>query len=129
MSYVSFSVYGKVVGSARPRVTRHGTYIPKPTREYRESILAAWSEAGGRRFECPVGVEVDVYRALPKSRPKKTESEPDTFKPDVDNIAKNVLDALNGHAWADDAQVTRLCVSKHPRKRREEHIVVTITAS
>ena len=47
------------------------------------------------------------------------ERENDTFKPDVDNIAKAVLDALNGVAFEDDSQVVRLRCSKHPRKRRE----------
>ena len=44
-------------------------------------------------------------------------SEPDTFKPDADNEAKLVMDALNGLVWADDAQVVDLHVVKHPRVR------------
>ena len=35
-----------------------------------------------------------------------------TKKPDVDNVAKSVLDALNGVAWLDDSQVVRLEISK-----------------
>ena len=35
-----------------------------------------------------------------------------TKKPDIDNIVKNILDALNVMAWADDAQVVSLIVSK-----------------
>lgn len=121
-----FTVYGKVRGSARPRVTKFGTYIPKETRAYRASILSAFIDAGGRALDGPLAVRVDVYRALPKSRPKRLESEPDTFKPDVDNIGKNVLDALNAHAWADDSQVVELTVVKHPRIREPERIVVEI---
>ena len=33
-------------------------------------------------------------------------------KPDADNIAKAVLDALNGLAYTDDSKVTRLVVVK-----------------
>lgn len=33
-------------------------------------------------------------------------------KPDIDNIAKAVLDGLNGHAFADDKQVAALTVRK-----------------
>lgn len=73
-----------------------------------------------------ISVSIAVFRALPKSRPKKIASEPDTVKPDVDNIAKTVLDALNGVAYADDSQVVRLVVNKFPRERREEHITVWI---
>lgn len=123
---IEFAVYGKVVGSARPRVTRNGTYIPKATREYRRAILRAFEECGGRKFDGEVYVGISVSRALPKSRPKRLLSEPDVFKPDVDNIAKNVLDALTGHAWDDDTQVVDLRVKKFPRTRTDEHINVTI---
>ena len=34
-----------------------------------------------------------------------------TKKPDVDNVVKIVLDALNGFAWHDDAQVIDLHIS------------------
>lgn len=122
----TFEVRGRVVGSARPRVTRRGTYIPQKTRDYRNRIKGAFMEAGGMRRSGPVSVRVYVYRELPKSRPKRVESEPDTFKPDVDNIAKNVLDALNGIAWDDDSQVVELIVRKHPRSREPERIVVEI---
>lgn len=122
----TFEVRGRVVGSARPRVTRRGTYIPQKTRDYRNRIKGAFMEAGGMRRSGPVSVRVCVYRELPKSRPKRVESEPDTFKPDVDNIAKNVLDALNGIAWDDDSQVVELIVRKYPRSREPERIVVEI---
>lgn len=122
----TFEVVGRVVGSARPRVTKFGTYIPKKTRAYRERIRGEFIEAGGMRRGGPLSVRVDVFRELPKSRPKVMSSEPDTFKPDVDNIAKNVLDALNGMAWDDDSQVVDLRVVKHPRERAPERIVVQI---
>ena len=56
---------------------------------------------------------------MPKSDSKKVQSlklsgriRP-TQKPDADNIAKSVLDALNGLAYADDKQVVTLEVDKH----------------
>lgn len=127
-----FNVYGEVVGSARPRVTRHGTYIPKKTREFRKRIQEAFAAQCGGRFapiEGPVHLEIIVQRSLPKSRPKKIVSEPDTYKPDTDNIAKNVMDALNGIAWKDDSQITSLSVQKRHRMRVPEHITVHISAS
>ena len=36
-----------------------------------------------------------------------------TQKPDADNIAKSVLDALNGLAYADDKQIVTLVVDKY----------------
>ena len=35
-----------------------------------------------------------------------------TSKPDADNYAKLILDALNGVLWRDDAQVVRLFAEK-----------------
>jgi len=35
-----------------------------------------------------------------------------TIKPDTDNIAKIILDSLNGIAYKDDKQVIRLSVEK-----------------
>lgn len=126
MAHIEFTVWGRVVGAARPRVTRHGTYTPKGTRDYRKLVRNAFIASGGSKLSGPLDVRIDVYRELPKGRPKRVTSEPDTFKPDVDNIAKNVLDALNGIAWDDDSQVVELIVRKYPRSREPERIVVEI---
>lgn len=125
----TFKVEGRVVGSARPRVTRNGTFIPKKTRDYRARIRGAFIESGGMRRSGPISVSVSVFRELPKSRPKSVTSEPDTFKPDVDNIGKNVLDALNGIAWDDDSQVVELVVRKYPRRREPERLEVSISGA
>lgn len=116
-------------GKQRPRVTRNGTYTPRETKEAERVIAWTWMEAPGSAIikMCPVSVRIEVYRELPKSKPKRIQSEPDTHKPDVDNIAKLVLDALNRVAWEDDAQVTELSVVKHPRTRGgKDHTIVTV---
>lgn len=123
---MKFHVFGKVIGKQRPRVTQRGTYTPKKTLDYERLIAESYIKAGGSMMSGQISVSIAVFRALPKSRPKKIASEPDTVKPDVDNIAKTVLDALNGVAYADDSQVVRLVVNKFPRERREEHITVWI---
>ena len=82
-------------GQSRPRMTsRPFPHMVKPARD-----------------------PVRVCRRLPRSAPKRVVSEPDTGKPDADNVAKLVMDALNGHAYEDDAQVTSLRVTKMPRSR------------
>ena len=40
-------------------------------------------------------------------------------KPDLDNVAKIVCDALNGVAYKDDAQVVKLTVHKRYSERPE----------
>ena len=47
-----------------------------------------------------------------------------TKKPDVDNIAKSILDALNGFVFKDDNQVSKISVEK--RYALEEKIIVKV---
>ena len=128
---VTFDVWGKVRGKGRPRFTRGGhAYTPKGTRDYERAIREAYENAPDsppEPFSGPIDVTIVTSRQLPKSTPKSVIREPDTHKPDVDNIAKVVLDALNGVAWHDDAQVTSLTVVKLDRERREECLRVRIT--
>ena len=131
MASVSFDVFGKVRSKGRPRFTRGGhAYTTKATRDYEVAIREAFENAPGRPpepFSGPIAVCIMTYRQLPKSTPKSVISEPDTHKPDIDNVAKIVLDALNGVAWEDDAQVVSLTVSKLNRTRSHERLSVSIT--
>ena len=122
---VFFSV-GFVAGKKRHRLDRRSSrmYTPGETVRAEAAIAAACREALGEGAETPVFgphvpviVTVDTYRPLPESRPRRCVSEPDTFKPDGDNEAKLVMDALNGLMWHDDCQVVDLHVVKHPRAR------------
>lgn len=112
----------EVVGKQRPRATTRGghaaVYTPRKTRVFEETIRKAWMQqvgdtwAGFRGF---VTVTVTVTRQLAKSNPKRWEGRQDTGKPDVDNVLKAVLDALNGFAYSDDALITRELAEKMPR--------------
>lgn len=125
---VEFTVPGEVMGKPRPRFARNGrVYTPKKCVQYEKLIAAMYRETGCEPFCGPIMVKVDTYRALPKSRPKKATTEPDTYKPDADNVLKVVLDALNGVAYRDDSQVVVVQMTKHPRSRVEEHLVVEIS--
>lgn len=121
-----------VRGKGRPRFVRATgrAYTPDKTAEAMVAIRAAWEDMTDERAPkgTPVSVTIMTTRPLPKSRPKRVVREPDVVKPDADNIAKCALDALNGVAWDDDTQVTRLNVMKFDRFEwaREE---TTITVS
>lgn len=109
---------GKVRGQGRPRFTRSGhAYKDAASRAYEAALARCWAEQSGACFDGPVRVNISVWRHLPRSKPKGVSEEPDTLKPDADNIAKAVLDALNGVAWRDDSQVVALSVRKFPRLR------------
>ena len=117
MSRVKITVYGKVMGKPRPRVTKFGTYTPKECKVYEKKIRDAYLETGAKPFEGEVSLVVTTHRRLPDSRPKKVLFEPDVYKPDADNIGKIVMDALNGVAYEDDKFVTVQSVVKMPRVR------------
>ena len=44
--------------------------------------------------------------------------------PDIDNLAKLVMDACNGIVWKDDRQVSRLSLAKRWAEENSIHIVV-----
>lgn len=112
--------YPAVMACPRPRHMRNGhTYMPRKYAAYKHGVASAYRDAGGGLVAGPVRVSIDVMRALPKSAPKSVGAEEDMHKPDVDNVAKGVMDALNGVAYEDDRQVVSLSVLKMPRMRRE----------
>ena len=49
------------------------------------------------------------------------------FDVDVDNLAKTVLDSLNGIAFDDDSQVSSLIVEKHIHPMKVNGILIAIT--
>lgn len=112
----------EIVGKQRPRATVRGgharIYTPRKTRVFEECVRKAWREQVGEEwagFTGSVTVTVSVTRELAKSNPKKWAGRQDVQKPDVDNVLKAVLDALNGLAYADDAHITRELAEKMPR--------------
>lgn len=125
-----FIVVGKVHGKPRPKfrvVAGHAqTYQPPEGKRYEKLIADEYRRQCGEMHDGPLMVTVQTHRELPKSTPKRVQSEPDTHKPDADNVAKSVLDALNGVAWHDDTQVVCLVVRKNPRTRTAEYMTVEI---
>lgn len=117
---VCFIVEGRPVAKARPRATRRGVvYTPKTTQVAEARIREAFFDAYGDHFkplECPVGVSVDFYFSQPKGVSMKQKEaqagKPRAKKPDVDNLIKTVLDALNGVVWKDDNQVVSIKARK-----------------
>ena len=85
----------------------------------REQVVEdCWNTSGFYSYTEPVGVTAKFYFARPKSHLKKsgelTKSAPRSkhSKPDVDKLARAVLDALTGVFFEDDSQVVHLTVLK-----------------
>ena len=112
------------MGKERPRFARMGnfvkTYTPGKTklRESEIQVLARQEMKGKEIFTGALEVSMNVGFPIPKSwSKKKTKEATDGIlkpitKPDLDNIAKLVLDALNGIVYKDDSQVVELSISK-----------------
>lgn len=117
-----FEMIGDPVGKARPRMnTRTGrAYTPTNTKLY-EYSLRQWfirEYPNFKPIESRVKVTIIAYFSVPKSTSKKKEAEmlnqniSPVKKPDIDNIIKIVLDAMNKFAFRDDTQVTELEIKK-----------------
>ena len=94
-------------------------FTPNETLSAEQWVRVCWMEQIGRVFLTgPLEVEVEITVQVPSSwRGEKVKKAMagklmPTGKPDLDNTAKLLLDALNGIAWRDDAQVVGLKVSK-----------------
>lgn len=116
-------VEGEPKGKGRPRFTRAGhAYTPARTREYEDLIaLRALQEMRGRHpipRDVPLHVKIIAIFGVPVSWPKKKRLAAlqgvlrHTQKPDYDNVAKAVCDALNGIVFEDDCQIVRGYVEK-----------------
>ncbi len=116
-------VEGEPKGKGRPRFTRAShAYTPARTREYEDLIaLRALQEMRGRHpipRDVPLHVKIIAIFGVPVSWPKKKRLAAlqgvlrHTRKPDYDNVAKAVCDALNGIVFEDDCQIVRGYVEK-----------------
>lgn len=129
-----FEVIGDIKGKARPRMnTLTGvTYTPNNTKDY-ENLIKQYFKIKYPRFvpfENRISVGIKAYFKIPKNTSKKNaelmlkgQISP-AKKPDIDNVTKVVLDALNKMAFKDDNQITKLEVEKFYAE--EEKILVTV---
>lgn len=112
---MQFEVPGKPQPKQRPRRnSKTGVwYTPSATRKYESLVAQCALAAGVRPFRGPVEMEVEIYW-------------PDKRRRDLDNTIKSISDALNGIAYQDDSQISRLVTTKH-LDRDNPRAVITIT--
>lgn len=127
MHAICFTIPGKPQGKARartfynPKTKGMSSMTPEKTVLYENLIATCYlQEAGEERFsdDAYLKVRIQAFYEIPKSSTKTKKAAmasgeilPDK-KPDIDNIAKAVLDALNGVAYRDDTQVVELQMRK-----------------
>ena len=122
-----FTVPGPVVGKQRPKFSTRGkyaiAYTPKETANYeslvRLSYMQAYSDRKPFEKDVQLAMKIMVYCKIPKATSKKKIAEMlghivrPTKKPDLDNVAKGIWDALNSVAYYDDSQIVSLTVRKY----------------
>jgi Holliday junction resolvase RusA-like endonuclease len=120
---MNFTVEGTPIGKGRPKFARRGnfvsTYTPTKTRDY-EDIIKIEARRVMPFIPLETSVAVFVYIAVPVpvsySKKRKIDClagiEKPMKKPDIDNVAKCFLDAMNGIVYVDDSQVVSLHVTK-----------------
>ena len=134
MRTVTFTIPGDPVGKGRPRFSNRSghAYTPQRTTEYEDKVRLYYSrETRCTTLHGEIRADIRAYFRIPKSTPKykqqilAEERTGCTKAPDADNIAKVVLDALNGLAYDDDKAVTYLTVGK--LYGAEPRVEVTLT--
>lgn len=136
---IDFKIPGEPKGKARARTfynqksNKITTMTPEGTVMYENWIKTCFQQAkykGFKPLEGPISMMITARYGVPKSKSKKMKElmlngtlYPEK-KPDADNIAKVVCDALNGLAYKDDCQIVSLLVTK--QYSEEPHVNVFI---
>lgn len=123
MNRFSFTIPGRPVPKERPRMGRgRRVFTPARTKEYEHFVgnscraaLAAWN-LGGRDWQTGATYKVEVTCYFKRGN-----------TPDCDNLAKSILDGMNGIAYDDDRQVTWVSVMKCTGDERAEVTVIRLS--
>lgn len=117
---VKFTIPGIPVPKARPRVVRGHAFTPKKTKDYETLVQDVYNLTVGEYLgDSAIVVMIDLYFPIPESYSKSKRKRiadgeiKHTKRPDVDNCAKAILDALNEVAYKDDAQIVESRITKH----------------
>lgn len=128
---ISFTIEGEPMGKERPKATTIGghakVYTPKKTANYEAKVGYAFRQAYPNAEPLATALHASIYCYFPlnkgdytpngkptkKGRAKLSGEIAHTKKPDCDNLAKSVLDGLNGLAFVDDSQIISLTVVKY----------------
>lgn len=129
-----FEVPSKIIGKGRPRLNSYTckVYTPTRTKDY-ESLVEQYFLLKYPRYktiENRVKITIIAYFQIPKSTSQSLRKEmlenkiSPVKKPDIDNIIKIILDAMNKFAFKDDTQITKIEVEK--KYAEEENVYIKI---
>lgn len=108
---VEFTIPGDVVPWARAGSKGKIRFTPRKQADYATAVKLICSAAmkGKPPLEGPIMLDLTATYPWPASMSARKRATPvaqwRTARPDIDNVAKIVGDALNRIAWADDSQI------------------------
>ena len=118
---MKFEIIGTPVAKGRPRLGKYTTYTPTKTINYENWVKISYlnqykdkEKITGKAIRMEIWAIFEPTNTEKKSK-KKYQSllgKPYTKKPDNDNIAKSICDALNDIAYDDDSRICELIVHK-----------------
>lgn len=114
---IKFFVHGIPKPKARARTVRNkktGTvhsFTPDTTASWEQSVLIqALEHKPDHPWDEPIGIGLQFQLPRPKSLTRKKQWP--SVRPDIDNYAKSVLDALNGLYYSDDSRICEMVLRK-----------------
>lgn len=129
---MKFEVPGTPVAKARPRIGKYGAYTPAKTVNYEKLVKISYQRSSkDKLIDKPIKMEIwAVFEPTKTERKSKKKyasllGTPYTKKPDLDNIAKSICDALNDVAYNDDKNIVELII--HKEYGAEAKAVIEIT--
>lgn len=140
MESFTFTIDGEVVGKMRPKATSFGGHarVYTPAKQVnnenwiRMEYVKQAQEKDFKGFgDRPLKIEIYLHLQVPKSLSRKKREKAlqgklmPTKKPDLDNIVKTILDALNSVAFDDDRQVVSLHATKDYACRNYTQVTIT----
>lgn len=120
---IKFTINIKPEPQARPRFSSRGsfvqTYDPPKSKKYKKKVIEiAKQYAPSSPISNPIRMGIVFYVPIPKSKSKVWRQraiagkEYPAVRPDIDNYAKAILDALNGIIFSDDGKIVELQIFK-----------------
>lgn len=121
----------RVISSGGRQFVQNYVATRDPVNAFKAAVQLAASQKRVKCIDGPVRLHLQFIFSRAKCRTWKNKPMvrcPKVTKPDVDNLAKSVMDALtHGLAWRDDCQVCCLTVEKCEAAGGEQpHTVVSI---
>lgn len=140
-SAIRFTVFGVPVPWGRARLNIKGRHFtPKKTRDWEKLVRdnAALAMEGRPAFDGVVSVTITFFMPVPaswsKAKRQAAHSSPHARRPDLDNLAKAILDAMGAHprhapdgvVFKDDGQIASLYLEKRYTVEGEDPCVYVL---